>query len=102
MTRSIETMLTWWGTPAEVHLSLNREFIAPTISPAQVREWLGLYQAKVISYETLYSNLIQADIVRAGVAAEEEKSDIEQETEQPASRARGVIDDGDQADPNAG
>jgi hypothetical protein len=67
------------GDPGQVRVELNSDFVDPSLTATDLTALVQAGQAGAISWETLYHNLVQGEIARPGVEAEEEKAGIDTE-----------------------
>jgi hypothetical protein len=73
LTRALKQYLWWQGVEADASVRLNTDFFEVTLSSAELRELIMLWQGGGISYGTLYANLQRGKIARPGISAEQER-----------------------------
>jgi len=80
----IHYWLTWQGVVEhDVTIEMNTDFIDSRIDPSSITAMLQLWMAGGISYDTLFYNLQNGEIVPDGVTSEEEQDKIAMEAPAP-------------------
>lgn len=102
----LRTHLWWQGTEADPNdidasVSLNKDYLAARMTPAELRELTAALQAEAISHETYWAELARGGIARPDVTSEEELEQIEKEAppESTMPNVPGEPAPGDQGNP---
>lgn len=70
----------WMGlSDDDVNVTLPKDIVDPKLTPQEVKEVIALYQANVITHETLYNTITQGEFIASTRTAEEERDEIEDE-----------------------
>ncbi len=77
MTKALKTFSAWANAPSDdCKVELNREFMAPTMSPQELTALIMAVQSGELSKESLFRKLRQGDVIAAEVTFEEEQERI--------------------------
>lgn len=73
----IDYWLVWQGVEeSEVYVEMNTDYIDTRMAPSDTAALLNLFLSGVISYDTLFFNLQQGELIPDGVTAEMERDKI--------------------------
>lgn len=72
LTKALTTFSEWAGLGDQVKFQVNRDFVPQPMDPVKLAALVNAWQAGAISYETLYRNLQDGEIVDHDGTAEEE------------------------------
>lgn len=70
-------MADWYGSPQDVTVTLNTDYLPAGISAQELTSLMQSYQAGGISYQTLFDNLKRGEIIAEGVTIEDEIANIQ-------------------------
>lgn len=84
VTRGIQQLLEWaaeWmsGAPDAVEFACNTDFFPARLNSADLKELVASWQGGVITYATLFENLIAGEVITAGTDLEEYEDALETE-----------------------
>ncbi len=85
LSRGFQTVLQWasrWmgGTGEDVEFAANTDFFPARMSSADLKELVASWQGGVITYGTLFENLVAGELITAGTDVEEYEQLLEQES----------------------
>lgn len=89
LTRVLQIMAKWSSIDAEASIELNRDFVDNTLTAQDVAGLVASWQAGAISYETLFWNLQQGELIPAERTLKEEQGSLE-----VAAPALGMVGNG--------
>lgn len=73
LTHILEWLRDWSKIVGEVSVELNRDFVPPTMTAQDLTALVQSWQAGAISFDTLFDNLKQNDIIAADKTVDDEK-----------------------------
>lgn len=84
VTRGLQAVLEWaaeWmsGSPDDVEFACNTDFFPARLNSADLKELVASWQGGVITYATLFENLIAGEVITAGTDLEEYEEQLETE-----------------------
>lgn len=84
VTRGLQAVLEWaaeWmsGSPDAVEFACNTDFFPARLNSADLKELVASWQGGVITYQTLFENLIAGEVITAGTDLEEYEEQLETE-----------------------
>jgi hypothetical protein len=73
LTHILEWLRDWSNIAGDVSVELNRDFVPPTMTAQDLTALVQSWQAGAISFDTLFDNLKQNDIIAADKTVDDEK-----------------------------
>lgn len=77
LTKALNTFSAWAGSPGEWSCDLNRDFIPAGLDPQQLTALVSAWQSGAISFDVLFANLQQAEIIESDLTLEEMQGQID-------------------------
>lgn len=77
LTQALTWFADWAGISGEIKYELNKDFLPMPMTPQQLTALVTSWQQGAISFETLFSNLKQGEIIDNDISVEDEQSRID-------------------------
>lgn len=92
LTRVLQILADWVGIESsEVSVKLNTDYMSAKMNPQMLTALTAAWQSGAISWNTVFHNLSQGELIEHGVTAEDEQSRLQPILTQPAN---GVVASG--------
>lgn len=82
---ALEFAASWMGASGEIDVDINRDFIDVTMSPMELQQLVGAYQAGTITLQTFLWNLQEAEMLAPDRTIEDEMRDLQAAKAQKAA-----------------
>jgi hypothetical protein len=77
LTKALNTFSAWAGSPGEWSIELNRDFMPVGLDPQGLTALVGAWQSGAISFDVLFKQLQQNEIIESELTLEEMQGQIE-------------------------
>ena len=81
LTQVMQIMSDWAGLNGTVTVRLNNDFLPAALTADQLNALVRAWQSGAISFDTLYENLVNGEIIRPDLTAADEKERIQSNTD---------------------
>jgi hypothetical protein len=78
LTKALNTFSAWAGSEGEWSIELNRDFLPASMTPQDLTALVGAWQSGAISFEVLFANLQQAEIIESDLTVEDMQAQIDE------------------------
>lgn len=79
LTNAFKWLAEWSSATGDISIALNTDYMPVWMTPQMLAELVKAYQAGTISFETLFWNLQEGEVIQAGRTLDEEKEAIADE-----------------------
>lgn len=77
LTKALNTFCAWAGSPGDWSITLNRDFLPAGLDPQQLTALVNAWQQGAISFDVLFNNLQQGEIIESDLTLEEMQGQID-------------------------